>query len=697
PIAQFPSLAPPQVTVTSNYIGANSQSVETTVTTILEEAINGAEGMRYMTSSSGNDGTSSIVATFALDRDLDIASVDVQNRAFTVLGRLPQEVQQTGLTVTKNSGSFVVAMGFYSEDGRYDPLFISNYLSIYVQDALKRVPGVGNVIIFGERRLALRVWLDPDKLAKRSLTTEDVISALQTQNVQVASGAVGQPPSPPGQQFQINVRTLGRLSDPEQFKHVLLKRTADGGLIELQDVARVELGSETYASNLSFNGHEALGVGIQQLPNANALQVHDAVLGEVKRLESTFPPGLKYQVAFDTTTAVRDSIDDVLITLIEAIVIVIAVIFLFLQGWRSTLIPAITIPVSLVGTFAFIKLFGFSINTLTLFGVTLATGLVVDDAIVVIENVERHLEEGISEAHEAARVAMGEVTGAVIATSIVLIAVFLPVSLFPGTTGRLYQQFALTIAFSIAISAFNSLTLSPALAGLLLRPRHGKRNRFFQTIEDVIEATTRGYVRVLHVLESRRIPVVLLFLLGLAGAAWLYRTVPTSFVPNEDVNYYITQVQAPEGSSLDYTTQVAARAAQLIAQDKNVLGVFSVPGFSFAGSAPNRALIFTNLKDVGERKNKEDSSEAVIARVRPKFFSIPEAIVIPFAPPPIQGLSNFGGFQFELQQTGSGSLEDLNSVLNRFTGAARQRKELTGLFSTYSSQTPQFDVQVDRE
>ena len=696
PIAQIPSLAPPQVTVTSNYIGANSQSVETTVTTILEEAINGAEGMRYMTSSSGNDGTSSIVATFALERNLDIASVDVQNRAFTVLGRLPQEVQQTGLTVTKNSGSFVVAMGFYSKDGRYDPLFISNYLSIYVQDALKRVSGVGNVIIFGERRLAIRVWLDPDKLAKRQLTPADVTNAIRTQNVQVASGAVGQPPAPANQQFQISVRAHGRMDDPEQFRHIVVKRATDGGLIELQDVARVELGSETYASNLSFNGYQAIGVGVQQLTNANALDVHDAVIAELARLSKQFPPGLEYKVAFDTTTAVSDSIRDVLVTLIEAVIIVIVVIYLFLQGWRSTLIPAITIPVSLIGTFAFIKLFGFSINTLTLFGITLATGLVVDDAIVVIENVERHLDDGIEEPHEAARVAMGEVAGAVIATSIVLIAVFLPVALFPGTTGTLYKQFALTIAFSIAISAFNSLTLSPALAGLLLRPQHGKRNRFFQFIEDGIEKTTHGYVAVLSFLERRKLFAIIVFIAGLLGAGWMYRTVPTSFVPNEDVNYYITQVQTPEGSSLDYTSQIADRAAKLIAEDKNVIGVFSVPGFSFAGNAPNRALIFTNLKDVGERKQDENSEEAIINRVRPKLLSIPEALVIPFAPPPIQGLSNFGGFQFELQQTGTGTLEDLAGVMNRFNAAARQRKELTGIFSTYSAQTPQFDINIDR-
>ncbi|MEO8726907.1 MAG: multidrug efflux RND transporter permease subunit [Acidobacteriaceae bacterium] len=697
PIAQFPNLAPPQVTVSSDYVGADAQTVETTVTTILEQAINGAEGMRYITSSSTNFGTSSIVATFDLSRDLDIAAVDVQNRASSTLGRLPGAVQQTGVTVTKNSGTFIMAIGFYSPDGRYDNLFVSNYLDVYVKDALKRVSGVGDVVIFGERKFAMRIWLDPDKLAKRKLTASDVISALQEQNVQVAAGAVGQSPSTPNQGYQISVRASGRLNSVSEFDNVVVQRSADGSLVRVRDVGRAELGAETYSSNLTYNGYSAIGLGVQQLTNANALDVYKGVMATLNQLKTQFPPGLQYQVAFDTTTAVSDSITEVLKTLVEAIVIVIIVIFLFLQGWRSTLIPAITIPVSLVGAFAFIKLFGFSINTLTLFGITLATGLVVDDAIVVIENVERHLEEGITEPHQAARVAMSEVTGAVIATSIVLIAVFLPVSLFPGTTGKLYQQFALTIAFSIALSAFNSLTLSPALAGLLLRPRKGKRNRLFAAIESVIEATNRGYVRLLRTLENHKAIVVVFFFLGLAGAVWLYKTVPTSFVPNEDLNYFIVQAQTPPGSSLDFTTNAIGKVAAILGRDKDIQGVFAVPGFSFSGAAANQGLIFVNLKDIGLRKGKNDSADAIIERNRGPLLSVPQTIAIPFNPPPIQGLGNFGGFQFELQQTGTGSLEDLQVVLNKFMAAARQRKDLTGIFSLYSARDPQYNVTVDRE
>lgn len=484
PVAQYPNLTPLTVTVSSFYTGANSRAVETSVTTLLEQAINGTEGMHYMSSTSGNDGTSSISATFDLGRNLDIAAVDVQNRASTTLGRLPVEVQTTGVSVGKNTGSFVVGFGFWSDNNKYDNLFISNYLDVYVRDALKRVKGVGDVVIFGERKYAMRLWLDPVRLAARSLTAQDVVNALREQNVQVAAGQVGQQPAPAGQDYQISVRAVGRLTTPDEFDHIVIKRANDGSLIELRDVGRAELGAESYGGQLRYNGVNAMGIGVMQLSNANALQVDRDVRAEMARLSKSFPAGMRYAVAFDTTVAVGQSIQEVIKTLVEAIIIVILVIFLFLQGWRSTVIPAVTIPVSLVGTFLFAKFFGFSVNTLTLFGITLATGLVVDDAIVVIENVERHIEEGIRDARRATQVGMREVTGAVVATSLVLIAVFVPVSLFPGTTGRLYQQFALTIAFSIAISAFNALTLSPALAALLLRHRDRPQNRLFQAINE---------------------------------------------------------------------------------------------------------------------------------------------------------------------------------------------------------------------
>jgi HAE1 family hydrophobic/amphiphilic exporter-1 len=697
PIAQFPQLAPPQVSVSAFYNGANAQAVESGVTTLLEQAINGVEGMRYISSSSGNDGSSNITTTFDVNRSLDIAAVDVQNRISSTLGRLPSEVQTTGVSVGKNSGQFVLAAGVYSEDGRYDPLFISNYLDVYVRDALKRVKGVGDVIIFGERKYAMRLWLDPVKLAKRNLAASDVVDALREQNVQVAAGQIGNAPAMPGQMFQISVRAAGRLAGPKEFEGIILKRGTDGSLVQLRDVGRAELGAESYGSNLSFNGYRAIGLGVQQLSNANALDVDRDVRAELARLAKTFPPGLKYQIAFDTTTAVGESIREVIKTLVEAIVIVIIVIFLFLQTWRSTLIPAITIPVSLIGTFAFIKLFGFSINTLTLFGITLATGLVVDDAIVVIENVERHIEEGIHDAREATKVAMSEVTSAVIATSLVLIAVFVPVSLFPGTTGRLYQQFALTIAFSIALSAFNALTLTPALSALLLRHVDRQRNPIFRAINTVILQITRGYRLLLNKLEHQKVLVLVVFFAGLLGTYLIYTKVPTSFVPEEDQGYFITLVQAPPGASLEFTSDICNRASAIIGKNSDTAGVFSVPGFSFGGAAPNRGIIFTNLKPMSERIGAEHSAQAIINKLRGPLFGAGDAIVVPFLPPAIQGLGEFGGFTFELQQLGTGSMEDLERVMNDLIRKGNASPELQGLFSSFSARDPQIVVEIDRE
>ncbi|HZS26787.1 MAG TPA: multidrug efflux RND transporter permease subunit [Candidatus Angelobacter sp.] len=698
PVAQYPNLTPPTVSVSAFYTGANSQAVETSVTTLLEQAINGAEGMRYMSSTSGNDGTSSISVTFDLDRNLDVAAVDVQNRASTALGRLPAEVQTTGVSITKNTGSFVVAYGFYADNHQYDNLFISNYLDLYVRDAIKRVKGVGNVVIFGERKYAMRLWLDPVRLAARNLTAVDVTNALREQNVQVAAGEVGQPPAPADQGYQISVRAVGRLTTPEEFDHIIIKRATDGSLVELRDVGRAELGAESYGGQLRYNGVDAMGLGVMQLSDANALQVRRDVQTQMEELAKHFPAGLKYQVAFDTTRAVGESIREVLKTLAEAILIVILVIFLFLQGWRSTIIPAITIPVSLVGTFIFAKVFGFSINTLTLFGITLATGLVVDDAIVVIENVERHIEEGVRDPREATRIGMKEVTGAVVATSLVLIAVFVPVSMFPGSTGRLYQQFALTIAFSIALSAFNALTLSPALAALLLRHRDRPQNRFFAGINSIIRRGTASYQAFLHRLTHWKAAVTVIFLLGLTATYFVYQRVPSSFVPQEDQGYFFVVVQAPPGASLEYTTKVMDRAAAIVSANKDVEGVFSVPGFSFTGSASNQGIIFASLKDISERKGSAHSAEGVLNAIRGPLMTINDAMVIPFDPPAIQGLGQFGGFAYELQQTGSGTLDDLENVVHKIIAKANTRPELVHpLFTSFTARDPQFVVQIDRE
>jgi len=697
PIAQFPNLAPPQVMVMANYIGASAQVVETAVTTPLEQQINGAEGMKYLTSTSGNDGTSLITATFDLERDPDLAAVDVQNRVSFAQGRLPNEVKQTGVVVLKSSNNFVFGVAIYSEDGRYDTSFISNYVDLYVRDALKRVRGVADVFIFGERRYAMRLWLDPARMAGRKLTAPDVVTALREQNVQVAAGQVGQAPAPPGQSYQISVRAVGRLSEAAQFEDIIVKTADDGTAVHLRDVGRAELGAEDYSSELQYNGHEAVGIGLTQLSNANALEVDRAALAELDRLSKRFPPGMKYSLAFDATDVVHESIQDVLLTLAGAILLVVLVIFVFLEDWRSTLIPAAAIPVSLVGTFAFVKLFGFSINTLTLFGITLATGLVVDDAIVVIENIARHVAEGERDVRKAAAAAMREVTGAVIATSLVLIAVFVPVALFPGTTGILFRQFALTIAVSISISSFNALTLTPSLSALLLGRERGKKGRFFTAVDAWIQRSTQGYVTSLRRFLGLRKAALALFVGGL-GLTWLvYERVPKAFVPDEDQGWGMVLVQAPEGASLQYTKKIGEQVQAILAKVPEMDTVFAVTGFSFGGNAPNRGMIFFGLKPYSERRGREHSAEAVIQRLRPELGGITGALVIPFQPPPVQGLGSFGGFQYVVQDRGGHTLDELATVTQDLVRQGNEHPKLSGLFTTYSARDPQLVVTVDRE
>jgi len=671
--------------------------VETAVTQPLEQQINGAEGMKYITSSSSNNGFSQITATFDLNRDPDLAAVDIQNRVNTAQGRLPNAVKATGVTVTKSSNNFVFGAAVYSPDGRYDPLFMSNYLDVYVRDTLKRVPGVAEVFIFGERRYSMRLWLDPVRMAGRGLTADDAVGALQEQNAEVAAGAVGQPPIRPGQQFEISVRAVGRLTEPAQFDDIILKTNKDGTIVRLKDVGRAELGAEDYGSDLEFNGHESVGIGITQLSTANALEVDSRAIAELERLSKRFPPGMKYELAFDTTDAVGESIKDVLTTLIEAIALVILVIFIFLEDWRSTIIPSVTIPVSLIGTFAFVKLLGFSINTLTLFGITLATGLVVDDAIVVIENIERHISEGERDPSRAASAAMKEVTGAVIATSLVLVAVFVPVAFFPGTTGILFRQFALTIAFSISISAFNALTLSPALSALLLGRGSGGKNAFFRGMDWVVTGVTQGYQASLRKFLGYPALAILLFLTGLALTYFVFVRVPKGFVPNEDQGWFIIALQSPSGASLEYTKKIGEQVTAILQKTPEVESVFAIAGFSFTGNAPNRGIVFASLKPYSRRRGAKHTAEAVVNRLRGPLFGVNGAFVIPFLPPAVQGLGEFGGFQFEVQDQGGHTLQELANVTGDLVRQGNGRKDLQGLFTGYTANDPQFLVTIDRE
>jgi HAE1 family hydrophobic/amphiphilic exporter-1 len=697
PIAQYPALAPPQVTVSAFYTGANAQEVETAVTTPLEQAINGVEGMLYMTSSSTNSGACTINITFDVTRDQDLAAVDVQNRVNQALGRMPAEVRTTGITVQKQSTGFVMAVGVFAEKGEYDSLFMSNYLDVYVRDALKRVPGVSEVMIFGERKYSMRLWLDPDRMAARGLTAGDVVSALREQNVQVAAGSLGQAPAPAGQTYQLSVRAVGRLREASEFDNIILKSGDGGALVRLKDIGRSELGAETYGAELRFQGVPAVGFGVIQLPTANALDVEHAVSAELERLSQQFPPGMRYQVAFNTTDVVEESINEVLKTLAEAIALVVLVIFVFLQTWRSTIIPAITIPVSLIGAFAFTKLMGYSINTLTLFGIILATGIVVDDAIVVIENIERHIQEYGKSARQAASDAMREVFGAVIATGLVLIAVFVPVAFFPGTTGRLYAQFSMTIAFAVALSVFNAITLTPALSALLLDRESHHKGRFFAFFERVITAGTDTYVRALRRGMKLRYALVVLFVVSLGLTYWVYRSVPQAFVPEEDQGYFMVQVQAPAGASLQYTGNVARQAEKIILGDPDVLALFSVMGFSFSGAASNQGIMFVRLKPFEDRPGDEHSLQAVLGRISGPLFSLPGAIVVGFAPPSIPGLSRFGGFEFQvLDQTGT-NITTLAGATQAITRAGAQSPRVRGLFSPFTVNDPQLQVTIDRQ
>jgi HAE1 family hydrophobic/amphiphilic exporter-1 len=699
PIAQFPKVAPPVVTVTSTYVGASAETVETSVTTILEQGINGVQGLRYMSSQSSNNGTSTITCTFDLERNLDLAATDVQNAIQTVQARLPQEVVAQGITVNKNAGDFVLGIGVTSDRASLTPLIMSNYADLYIKNELKRVKGVSDVLIFGERKYAMRLWLDPKKLADNGLAATDVQNALSDQNVQVAAGAIGAAPTNGNQPYQISVRALGRLSTPAQFLNLILKNNPDGGHVYLRDVGRAEIGAEDYTTDLRLNGKSAVGLGVQALPSANALDVVKAARARLVELKQKFPPGMSYEIAFDTTTFVNESIKEVIITLIIAIALVVFVIYIFLQDWRTTLIPAITIPVSLIGTFALMKALGFSINTLTLFGLTLATGLVVDDAIVVIENIARFIQEKRMSPLAGASAAMQEITGAVVATSLVLFAVFVPVAFFPGETGQLYKQFALTIVCSIAISLFNALTLTPTLSALLLGRNERPRNRFFLAFNGGVDRLRKTYHSTLGGLLRIRYVIVLLFVGALVMTGVLFTSTPTGFTPDEDQGYFIVSLQAPEGSSIDYTERVAKHVEDLIRGHSEVVRVFDVIGFGFSGNGPNKATMFVLLKDWADRPGFIHTIFPLLYGpngMQAGFSQVPEAQIFAFNPPAISGVGNVGGFQYELEDKGNVGLAKLNSVAYQFIGAAAQSSKLSNVYTTFRNDNPQLVVNVDR-
>lgn len=697
PVGEFPEVVPPTVVVSATYTGGSAEVVEESVTIPLEEQINGVQGMVYMSSTSSNDGTSNITITFEEGYDLSIAAVDTQNRVSVAMAQLPDEVIATGVTVTKESVDLTMGVNLISPSGQFDELFISNYADIHITDRLKRIPGVGTVMVWGERVYAMRIWLDPKKLASLGLTTSDVYDAITVQNQQVAAGSLGAPPSADSQKFQLTLTAKGRLTSKSEFEDIVLGVGDNNAVIRLKDVARVELGAEDYSFSSTLNGGPTVGLGIMQLPGANALQLASRVREIMAELSQEFPEGLEYTVIYDTTNFDRQAIRDVLFTLGLAVLLVIFVIVIFLPNLRAALIPVITIPVCLIGTFALMLALGFSINLLTLFGLVLAVGLVVDDAIVVVENVSRHIENGETDAREATRLAMDEVTGPIVATSLVLMAVFVPIALMPGLTGKLYQQFALTIASAVAISAINALTLSPALCGLLLggaRPKPKIIQRFdagFAWFSMRYEAMVGFFIR-------RWQPVALGFAGLLVGTAYMFTIVPTGFIPNEDQGYFIVSLETPESTALVQTQKVVDEAYEILHKLPGVKGVITFTGFSFLTntSAPNQGNLFAVLEPWDKRKGSAGDVAAIMAKAQAQFNEVTGGVIATFNPPPIFGLSPTGGFQFELQDTTGGSLQDLEQVTQELVAAGNARPDVAGLLSPFSASTPQLQIELDR-
>ncbi|MGF1649013.1 MAG: efflux RND transporter permease subunit [Hyphomicrobiaceae bacterium] len=698
PVAEYPALTPPQVQVTAKYPGANAEVVEKTVATVIEAEVNGVEGMAYMASKSGNDGSYRLTITFAIGTDGNAAQVNVQNRVAQASAKLPEEVARQGVTTRKQSTSMLLVASVFSPNGTRDSLFLSNYTAINIRDALARVPGVAGVDILGGRDYAMRVWLQPDRLTSLGLTATDVISAIREQNIQVSPGSIGAEPAPAGQQFQYTLRADGRLEDVAQFRDIVLVANTDGSVVRLGDVARLELGAETYGWFGQLNGKPAALLAVYQSPDANALNVAKSVKAELERLAQRFPDDVEARVTYDTTVYVETSMREVLITLLQALGLVVLVVYVFLQDWRSTLIPAIAIPVSLIGTFAALLAMGFTINTISMFGLILAIGVVVDDAIVVVENVQRHLANGLSP-RDATRKAMEEVTAPVVATTLVLLAVFVPVAFTPGLTGRLFEQFAATISVAVALSSINALTLSPALCATLLRPQlQATRGplAWFESGIDRARSAYSGLVR--RLLRMLAASMAMLLIVGLA-TGWLFSRMPTGFLPAEDRGAFFVDVRLPDGAALARTGAVLSQVEETIMQTPGVANVMSVAGYSLlqGGVVPNGAMVIAVLEPWGARTAPEVSLRGILTGLAPKLAAIPSATIIPFNPPPIPGLGSTGGFEFVLQDTEGRPPQALQAALGGLIIAANERAELERVFSTFRASSPQLLIDVNRD
>ncbi len=708
PISEYPEVVPPTVVVRASYPGANPKTISDTVAAPLEQAINGVEHSLYMFSQATSDGVMTLTITFAIGTDLDNAQVQVQNRVSQVLPKLPEDVRRIGVTTAKASPDLLMVVHLFSPDGRYDDVYVRNYGTLQVRDVLARLNGVGEVRVFGSGDYAMRVWLDPNKVAAKGLTASDVVAAIREQNVQVAAGAVGQQPNSRPVDTELLINTQGRLTTEDEFASIIVKSGPNGERVQLRDVARVELGANAYALRSLLNNKAAVALPIAQLPGSNAIATSDAVRATMKELAKNFPEGLSYDIVYDPTVFVRSSIEAVVHTLFEAILLVVLVVIIFLQTWRASIIPLAAVPVSLVGTFAVMHALGFSINALSLFGLVLAIGIVVDDAIVVVENVERNIALGKSP-FEATRQAMREVTGPIVATALVLSAVFIPTAFISGLTGQFYKQFAMTIAISTVISAFNSLTLSPALSALLLKDHHAPKdrltrgmdfafgwffrpfNRFFAWAADKYSA---GVARLL------RVSVIALLVYGglLALTALLFNKTPTGFVPTQDKQYLVAFAQLPSAASLERTDAVIRRMGEVALKHPGVANSIAFPGLSINGftNSPNSGIVFVALKPFEDRTTKELTGQAIAQQLQKEFAQIEDAYIAIFPPPPVQGLGTIGGFKLYVEDRGDNGLDALYSATQGLIAKGWQTPGLTGLFSSFTINTPQLDADIDR-
>jgi HAE1 family hydrophobic/amphiphilic exporter-1 len=703
PVEQYPQITPPTVQVRTTYPGANAQVVADTVAAPIEQQVNGVERMLYMSSNCSSDGSYTLTVTIDIGTNLDTAQVLVQNRVAIAEPLLPEEVRRQGVVVKKQSTDIILLVSLTSPGGTFDSLYLANYASLRLVDQLSRVPGVGDVRVSGGSEYSMRIWLDPEKLRARNMTAGDILNALREQNVQVAAGQIGQPPVPKGQEFQYTITALGRLTDPAQFRRIIIKNAAGGKLTYLGDVARVELGSQSYDTfavrgNKERGARESASIIVYQLPGANALEVARGVQARMEDLSHEFPEDLHYDIPFNTTLFVEEGVNEVYRTLFEAGILVLIVIVVFLQSWRAILVPATTVPVTIVGAFAFMYALDFSVNFLTLFGLVLAIGIVVDDAIVIVENAAHHIEQGLPP-REATIKAMGEVTGPVIGITLVLMAVFLPASFLGGVTGQLYRQFALTIAATALISAVNALTLKPAQSARYLRPPSGRKNVFARAFNAGYARVERAYTWVVGGLVRRPLPVLVVFVGLLALTAWWYSSRPTGFLPIEDQGYSIVSVQLPDAASQQRTRTMIDQMNEVFRNEPGIENWSVLGGLSLLDgtNAPNAATVFIIFKPWDERTDPSLSQEAILARLNQKFYEIQEGVAFPFAPPAIRGLGVSGGFQMQIEDRANVGLQQLGQRLEQVMEDARKRPEVGPLTTTFRPGVPQIFVDIDRE